>query len=251
MIGIHPSQVRFLLAAPQRIRDPTGRGASLRRKMLEVRILSCAQCPIRWTAGRCLRSIAGRFDSFMGHQLAEACYDGRMPTKYTPEILQEIVDRSDSIADVLRCLNLKQAGGNHRHIRDRILLFGIDTSHFNGTRKFRNRSPRRKPTDDILCYRESDKREQAHLLRRALQDIGRQYRCEDCGLGDVWNGSQITLEVDHTDRDWRNNNEDNLRFLCPNCHSQYGGIKALVVERNTRRNESPLGSDARAGSTPV
>ena len=30
----------------------------------------------------------------------------------------------------------------------------------------------------------------------------------------------ITLEVDHIDGDYLNNNVDNLRAICPNCHSQ-------------------------------
>ena len=28
------------------------------------------------------------------------------------------------------------------------------------------------------------------------------------------------LAVDHVDGDWRNDRAENLRFLCPNCHSQ-------------------------------
>ena len=35
-----------------------------------------------------------------------------------------------------------------------------------------------------------------------------------------WNEKSITLELDHIDGDRYNNNFDNLRILCPNCHSQ-------------------------------
>lgn len=44
------------------------------------------------------------------------------------------------------------------------------------------------------------------------------YKCANCLL-DKWNGQTITFELDHIDGNRNNNNETNLRFLCPNCHS--------------------------------
>ena len=36
----------------------------------------------------------------------------------------------------------------------------------------------------------------------------------------MWMGSPLTLAVDHIDGDFHNNEPSNVRFLCPNCHSQ-------------------------------
>jgi 5-methylcytosine-specific restriction endonuclease McrA len=44
--------------------------------------------------------------------------------------------------------------------------------------------------------------------------------CDECGIGDVYNNKPITLQVDHIDGNAGNNMPDNLRLLCPNCHSQ-------------------------------
>lgn len=43
--------------------------------------------------------------------------------------------------------------------------------------------------------------------------------CEECGIID-WNGKKIIFEIDHIDGNRHNNCKDNLRILCPNCHSQ-------------------------------
>ncbi|QOI72457.1 putative HNH endonuclease [Erwinia phage pEa_SNUABM_50] len=44
-------------------------------------------------------------------------------------------------------------------------------------------------------------------------------KCLICDLSE-WRGSLLTLEVDHIDGNNMNNSRDNLRALCPNCHSQ-------------------------------
>lgn len=45
------------------------------------------------------------------------------------------------------------------------------------------------------------------------------YSCSECGISE-WKGKPITLQLDHIDGNAYNNYEDNLRLLCPNCHSQ-------------------------------
>lgn len=44
--------------------------------------------------------------------------------------------------------------------------------------------------------------------------------CQECGIGDTYNGKPITLQCDHIDGDNDNHSLNNLRVLCPNCHSQ-------------------------------
>lgn len=45
-------------------------------------------------------------------------------------------------------------------------------------------------------------------------------KCARCGWGEknLYTGN-IPLEVEHIDGNYKNNNEDNLTLLCPNCHS--------------------------------
>jgi hypothetical protein len=45
-------------------------------------------------------------------------------------------------------------------------------------------------------------------------------KCSECGLGNVWQGKPLVLQIDHIDGDHYNNELSNLRILCNNCHSQ-------------------------------
>lgn len=46
-----------------------------------------------------------------------------------------------------------------------------------------------------------------------------EYKCVKCGI-DSWQGETIILDLDHINGNNRDNQLNNLRFLCPNCHSQ-------------------------------
>jgi predicted RNA-binding Zn-ribbon protein involved in translation (DUF1610 family) len=50
------------------------------------------------------------------------------------------------------------------------------------------------------------------------------YKCSECGISE-WNNKKIVLELEHKDGNSENNKEENLCFLCPNCHSQTDTFK--------------------------
>jgi hypothetical protein len=153
--------------------------------------------------------------------------------KYTSEILQAAASKSTSIKCLLRNLGCHSYSGSmHNHIKRQLSLFGIDTAHFLGRKSALGKpSKNRKATEQIL---ESGYTQRANTmqLRRALLNSGIAYCCAGCGILPEWQGKSLLLQIDHINGDWSNNLKDNLRFLCPNCHSQtstFGGSKTTQV----------------------
>jgi hypothetical protein len=61
-----------------------------------------------------------------------------------------------------------------------------------------------------------------------LESAGIEEKCSKCGISS-WGNKPLTCHIDHIDGDRTNNELPNLRYLCPNCHSQtdtYGGKNA-------------------------
>ncbi|MFF7437165.1 HNH endonuclease [Streptomyces sp. NPDC008122] len=147
----------------------------------------------------------------------------REGVRWTREVLEEAVGASTSLGDVLRRLGVELVGGQHTHIGRRIKAYGIDTSHFaSSTWTERMRYNQRRRTPQEVLVRDTStrpRRVQSSRLKSALLETGVEERCAPCDVGTTWLGQTLPLEVDHIDGDWRNNQPENLRLLCPNCHS--------------------------------
>ena len=155
--------------------------------------------------------------------------------RYTIEDLENAVKRSKSWKEVCESLGLKGGGGSQSNLKKLSENNKIDYSHFNKLGwNFYGNSKNEIPINEALvknsqCYQGSVK---AKVLKYKLID----YVCDDCGLEGIWNGKDITLHLDHINGTPSDNRIENLRFLCPNCHSQTPTYCRNGVKRDQKKS---------------
>lgn len=153
------------------------------------------------------------------HASAIYNYMTRKYTRWSKDLLEPVVAECKSIAQVLDKLGLKPAGGNYANLKHNLHKYNIDTSHFTGQGW---NAGNYKPLGEL--------KSKASIRRLVLEEVNN--TCEHCGITE-WQGKPITLELDHINGDNTDNSRENLRILCPNCHSQTSTF------RNQKRNITP------------
>jgi hypothetical protein len=139
---------------------------------------------------------------------------------WTEEDLHVAVEKSTSVRQVLAKLNLKEAGGNYAQIKKFLKIYKVNTKHFTGrgwSKGMRGIGRPRLELKDVLVnnsYFQSFK-----LKKRLFAAKMKPEHCEMCGWSKRSGDGRLPLELDHINGDSNDNRLENLRVLCPNCHS--------------------------------
>lgn len=142
--------------------------------------------------------------------------------KYNKEELEKIVESSFSVADVCRKLKLRPVGGNYKTLKKYFNIFKINISHFTGQgwncgENYKHFG-KNFSLEEILV--KDSTYTSSNNIKHKLFDSGlKENKCEECGLTE-WMGKKISLHLDHINGDNLDHRIENLRILCPNCHSQ-------------------------------
>jgi len=152
--------------------------------------------------------------------------------KWTTEQLREAVSSSTSYRQILFKLHLIPAGGNYDQIKKYIRELQLPTENLKGKGWNRGMRGIGKPLlslEAILC---KNSLFQSYKLKKRLYEAGlKTKQCEECGWHESSPDGRIPLELDHINGDHHDNRIENLRILCPNCHS----LKTTHRGRNRKK----------------
>lgn len=159
---------------------------------------------------------------------------------WTNEQLIEAVKTSTYFSQILDKLNINKNGGNYCWIKKYIQKLQLDTSHLTKIITSNNLRSNKKELSELLTINPNYYNNK-NLKNRLIKENILQYKCSECNLTE-WKNKHICLQLDHINGIHIDNRLENLRLLCPNCHSQtdtYAGkntknrrIKKLCMKCN-------------------
>ena len=148
------------------------------------------------------------------------------------EEIQEKVNKCNSICDMLEAFGYKRTSGSMARVMKNVIsAYDIDISHF---RPFHRVKQTPLYSLDEILIPNSPYTNITKLKEKILKAGLLKYECACCGNKGEWNGKPLVLQLDHINGDHSNHSIENLRFLCPNCHSQtdrYSGRNAKYGDR--------------------
>lgn len=153
--------------------------------------------------------------------------------KLSDEQFAELIKKSSNISEVLFKLGYSVKGNSwgFSQVKRRMSELKLEQSDFKGKSVIKSNIVNEIKSEDIL--KENCKHQRTVLRRYVIKRNLIPYKCAICGCTE-WNGKTLSLELDHINGINNDNRLENLRFLCPNCHSQ----TSTYGSRNKQINES-------------
>lgn len=139
---------------------------------------------------------------------------------FTDDQFIEAVKISFSKAQVLKNLSLVPAGANYKMVNLMLKKLNLDTSHFTGQAHLKGKTHNWSEKIELSDILVNGSVYSSHKLKlRLIKDNILVNECSKCKIIE-WQGEKLSLHLDHINGVNDDNRIENLRLLCPNCHSQ-------------------------------
>lgn len=143
----------------------------------------------------------------------------------THDELEAATKSSSTFVGIFDKLNIKLGirTSKYKLLKERLKLESINTDHItqgrasNKGRKFPNNKGWKSLSEILVVNSTYSKR---NLKSRILAKGLLTNTCSICHCAPIWENKPLTLQLDHINGISDDNRIENLRLLCPNCHSQ-------------------------------
>lgn len=156
--------------------------------------------------------------------------------RWKDEDFIKAVKESISVAETLRAIGLQVTGSNYKTVHRTVARMGLNTDHWLGQSHLQGKShkwTKKTPLTEIMLEN-STYGSTSSLKSRMVREGILTYECAVCGISS-WLGRPITLQLDHINGVNNDHRRENLRLLCPNCHSctpTFAGRNILKVAKS-------------------
>lgn len=134
----------------------------------------------------------------------------------TQQEFTSLIKDCQSRSEIFKKLEMRKSGAAFFILNRRISRDNIDISHFLlGGSLAKNRK-----YDNNIMFSENSLIDPDTIKKRIKKDKLLVYECFICKMKPEWNGRELVFQLDHINGIRNDNRLDNLRWLCPNCHSQ-------------------------------
>lgn len=162
--------------------------------------------------------------------------------KFSNQQFINVIKNSYSIKQVLELLKLPYAGSSYRTFNILARQLKADYSHFTGqghlkgkTHNWNKKIPLNKILIENSTYNNGN-----NLKKRLFKADLLENKCNRCSIS-KWQNESLSLHLDHINGIPDDNRIENLRLLCPNCHSltpTYAG-KNIKLNRKQKTPKKP------------